>query len=125
MSTLRLSALRVVFLLNFVFLGMYVMPQMMNLAGRWDPLRGVAFSCWATLALLSAVGVRHPLKMVPILLFQLVYKLIWLSAIYLPGTATPTALLPVMAGGVIVDLAVIPWPYVATTFVRAPNERWK
>jgi hypothetical protein len=124
-STVRLSLMRLVFLLNFVFLTLDVVPQMIHLAGRWDPLRGVAFSCWLTLALLGALGIRYPLKMVPILLFQCVYKTIWLLAIYLPGTATATGLLPIMLGGVVVDVAVIPWSYVVSTFVRAPGDRWK
>jgi hypothetical protein len=122
-STFRLTVMRIVFLLNFVFLGFDAFPELIRLAGSWDPLKGVAFSCWATLALLSALGVRYPLKMVPLLLFQFVYKVIWLVAIYLPGMATATGLLPIMAGGALVDLAVIPWPYVLATFVRAPSDR--
>ena len=103
-SRFQLSAMRTVFALNFLLLALYAWPQIIRLSGAWDPLRGVAFSAWATLSLLCAVGVRYPLKMTPILFFQLIYKSIWLLAIYLPGTATPTSLLPVMLGGVVVDL---------------------
>jgi hypothetical protein len=122
-STIRLSAMRLVFLLNFVMLALYAWPQIIGRAGSWDPLRGVAFSCWATLSLLAGIGIRYPLKMVPVLFFQLIYKTIWLLAIYLPGTSIATSLLPVMLGGVVVDLAVIPWAYVRSTFITADADR--
>ena len=107
--------LRVAFLLNFVVLGLFVVRALMGRVEPWEPVRGVAYSFWGALALLSALGVKYPLPMVPVLLMQLVYKAIWLVAIY-PRAAGDAGLLPIMAGGVIGDLIVIPWPYVASLF---------
>ena len=125
-STLRLYLMRLVFLLNFLWLGFYAWPRLINHTGPWDPVRGVAFSFWAALSTLSLVGIRSPLKMVPLLLLQLVYKSIWLMAVYLPMRgALSTGLTPVMAGGVIVDLLVIPWSYVLAAYVKAPGDGWR
>ena len=70
-STFRLYLLRTIYLLNFVFLGLDVWPALVNHTGAWDPVKGVAFSFWAALSVLSGLGVRYPLRMLPLLLLQL------------------------------------------------------
>ena len=116
-SPLRTNVLRVAFFLNFVVLGLFVLRALMGRAEPWEPVRGVAYSFWGALALLSALGVRYPLSMVPLLLMQLVYKSIWLAAIY-PRAAGDAGLLPIMVAGVIGDLIVMPWPYMRSLLQR-------
>ena len=43
-STLRLCLMRLLYLLNFVLLGLDVWPAIIRHVGAWDPVRGVAFS---------------------------------------------------------------------------------
>ena len=125
-SLLRLYAMRALFLLNFVFVGTFASSALIRHAGSWDPVRGVAYSFWAALALLSGLGIRHPLKMLPLLLMQLAYKTIWLVAVYVPnGSDGGSGLFPVMAGGVIADLAIVPWTYAWSAYVRTPGNRWR
>src|SRR5262249_20770478 len=94
---------------------------------EWDPIKAVAFCFWAALSLLAALGIRYPLKMVPVLLLQLTYKSIWLVAVALPrwSTLKSTELTKVMVGGIIADLIVIPWPWVLTNYVRRRGDRWR
>ena len=80
-SILRLYLMRTLYLLNFVLLGLDVWPGIINHVGAWDPVKGVAFSFWAALSVLSGLGLRYPLKMLPLLLLQFVYKSIWLVAV--------------------------------------------
>jgi hypothetical protein len=131
-SLVRLYLMRTLFLLNFVMLATSAWPGLINHGGRpWDPVRGVAVSCWATLSTLSALGIRYPLKMVPLLLFQLFYKTIWVLAIGLPmksaGLLDPVAaeIFSVCSKGLVVDLIVIPWPYVIAHYVKEPGDRWR
>jgi len=125
-SIVRLYLMRVLFLLNFAMLGASVWPVLLHHPEPWDPVKGVALSFWAALSLLSALGLRYPVKMVPVLLMQFAYKAIWLLAIYLPMRGQPPMeMTRVMAGGVIVDVIVIPWSYVFSAFVRARGDRWK
>ena len=126
-STFRLYLMRLLYLLNFVLLGLQVWPVLINHAGAWDPVRGVAWSCWAALSALAGLGVRYPLKMLPLLLMQLLYKSIWVIAVALPlwSTFRSMELTKVMAYGAVVDLIVIPWPYVLANYVRKPGDRWK
>ena len=126
-STFRLYLMRFVYLGNFVFLGLNVWPAIINHEGAWDPVKGVAFSFWAALSLLSGLGIRYPLKMLPLLLLQLLYKSIWLIAVYLPlrSAGQSTELTRIMFIGVVVDLIVIPWPYVLATYVKQGGDRWR
>ena len=126
-SIYRLYLMRLLYLLNFVLLGLQAWPVLINHTGAWDPVRGVAWSVWAALSALAGLGVRYPLKMLPLLLMQMLYKSIWVIAVALPlwSTFRSMELTKVMAYGAVVDLIVIPWPYVLANYVRKPGDRWK
>jgi hypothetical protein len=130
-STFRLYIMRLLYLLNFVLLGMSVWPGLINHGKPWDPMHGIAVSFWGALSALSGLGIRYPLKMLPLLIMQMSYKSIWLLAVYLPLRSADhldsvaTELFSVCAIGLVVDLIVIPWPYVLANYVRKPGERWR
>lgn len=133
LSLARLRLLRGMFLVNFVFLGFAVWPKLIGLHRAYEPLPAVAFAFWAALAALSGLGLRYPLAMVPLLLLQFFYKVLWLLAVWLPlqfaGSAADMSvgrldLFVLMSGGAVMDVVVIPWRYVVSRFVRAPGERW-
>ena len=46
---------------------------------------GVTAAIWTTFGLLAILGLRDPIKYMPILLFQFIYKLIWIFAVFLPN----------------------------------------
>ena len=126
-STFRLYLMRLLYLGNFVFLGLNVWPELINHVGAWDPVKGVAFAFWAALSTLSLLGVRCPLKMVPLLILQLLYKSIWVLAVALPmwSTFRSMELTRIMGLGALVDIAIIPWPYVLANYVKRGGDRWK
>lgn len=125
-STSRLYVMRLVYLLNFVLLGSNVWPEIVEHQRAWDPLKGVAFSFWAALSALSVLGLRYPLKMLPLLLLQLFYKVVWLIAVALPmwSEVRSTALTHAMLIGVVVDVVGIPWRYVLADYVKERGDRW-
>jgi hypothetical protein len=47
----------------------------------WDVMRGLAKSMLAALALMSLLGVRYPLQMLPLMLYEIAWKTIWLVLI--------------------------------------------
>ena len=130
-SALRLYVLRLMYLLNFVGLAVNVWPALVSPAQPIAPLPGVAFAFWAALSTLCALGLRYPLKMLPVLFMQLFYKSVWLLAVALPlwssgqWSSSATGLFKGMVIGAIADLLVIPWPYVFTNYVRTPGDAWK
>ena len=129
-SKFRLYLMRVLYLLNFVMLGLQVWPELINPDKPMAPLVGVAFSFWAALSTLSGLGIRYPLKMLPMLILQLFYKSVWLLAVALPLWSagrldSASELTRIFVGGVVVDILVIPWPYVLSNYVKKPGDRWR
>ena len=129
-SIFRLYLMRLAYLLNFVMLGLQVWPAIFNHPGAWDPFRGVAFSFWAALSVLCGLGIRYPLKMLPLLFFELLWKVMWVAAWGIPLWSTQQltpdselTLISNLVGVVLVPLA-IPWGYVLAEYVRAPGDRW-
>jgi len=123
-STFRLSLLRLVFFGTFLFVGTNAWKEIFTHSGPWDPLHGVAFSFWAAYSTLMILGLRYPLKLVPLLLLQCFYKLVWLVVVAYPLWST-SQLRGSPAGGlatifviaVAVDLVVVPWPYALRSYV--------
>lgn len=84
-----------------------------------DPmLYGVAASAWLGFGLLSVLGLRSPVKFLPVLLMQCVYKTIWVLGVLLPlivkGELPGYAplMIVVMVSYIIGDLIAIPFPHV-------------
>jgi hypothetical protein len=122
----RLYVMRAMYLVNVVLVGSGVSYEFMHRQHAWDPVTGAAFSLWAALAALSALGIRYPLAMLPLLFMQLFYKTFWMLAVYLPlraaGRSTDMALPFLMT--IVADVLVIPWAYVLAHYVRRPGDRW-
>ena len=97
--------------------------------GHWSLASGGAHSFLLALAILSIVGVRYPLQMLPLLLYELLWKSIWLAGIALPlwlanqvDAETRQAFFEI--GPVIVLIPIIPWRYVFQNYVSKPGDRW-
>lgn len=129
-STFRLYLMRALYLLICVGLGSMIWPHMFH-HRPWDLMHGVACSLLAALSALMALGIRYPLQMLPLLLFELAWKTIWLIAIALPlwfahqidadTMETVTSCLM----GVVLCPIVIPWPYVFANYLKKSGDRWR
>jgi len=103
-------------------LGILVAPDAMGSALRFpkeDPIvLGISGSVYSAFAILSLLGLRSPLKFVPVLLLQLCYKCIWFLCIVIPlgvsGHLPPYSVAPavIFATYIIGDLIAIPFRYV-------------
>jgi hypothetical protein len=127
LSTVRLYVMRTLYGLNFLLLGSDVWPRLLTQQETWDPVYGAAYSFWGALSLLSALGLRYPLQMLPLLLLQFVYKSIWLTAVgpSLWAAGRSTGMTEAFAIGIVLDLVAIPWPYVFVHYVKRRGDRWK
>lgn len=126
-TVLRLNLLRVLYLMNFLLLGLDAWPTLVSQGGGMDPVRGAAFSFWCALSLLCGLGLRYPLALLPLLLLQFFYKVIWLLAVALPQWSglQSAELTQAMLVGVVLDVIVIPWPHVIRSYVFERGDRWK
>jgi hypothetical protein len=125
-SFARLYVLRAMYLLIVIGGGIVFLPQ---LIGHEPAARGVIQSMLAGMWLLACFGLRYPLQMLPILLFELAWKAVWLIDYGLPQwragvhTAQFTADFKAIAMGVIL-IPIIPWGYVFQHYLKKPGARW-
>ena len=129
-SLLQLYLLRAGYLLLVVGLGVQLWPAMFH-HGTWTLWQGVGKSFLTAMSVLAILGLRYPLKMLPLLFFELTWKTIWLLAVPLPMWLAHTPLDADTSDTVqacawaVIFLIVIPWRYVFATFVQQPGDRWK
>ena len=127
-SLLRLYVLRATYLLLIVGLGSIILPPLL---GHEPMARGVIPSLLGGVWALAFAGLRYPLQMLPLLMFELVWKAIWLVQYGLPqwtsGRLPPTFAedFRAIAPGVVIMALVIPWGYVYRRYVKAPADRWR
>lgn len=103
-------------------LGIIIVPNILKSVFGWpsqDPIvLGVIGSVYLAFGLLSILGLRSPLKFVPVLLLQLCYKLIWFVGVVLPLLVVEQfpryAILYVVVFAIFIigDLIAIPFSYV-------------
>ncbi len=92
---------------------------------------GVSMALLGAFTALCLLGIRYPVKMLPLMIFELVWKLLWVLAAWLPlylahrvNADTADQFFPIALGVVLVPL-VLPWGYVWKTYVTAPADRWR
>src|SRR3954471_11948269 len=83
-SLFRLYALRAGYLLISAGLVPTIWPLLINHSPQWPLMNGVVCSLLAAVSILAVFGIRYPLQMLPVLLFELAWKSIWLIAVALP-----------------------------------------
>lgn len=129
-STARLVVLRATYLLLVVGLGVTIWPGVLHPPAGLGHMASVVRSLLAAIGLLALLGVRYPLRMLPLLLFELAWKSIWLLAFgialwranaFTPDTRDTWHTLLI---SVVLFLVVIPWPYVWSTYARERGARW-
>lgn len=127
----RLYLMRALYLLIFVGLAIQMWPLLVNHRADWPLMNSVVCSMLVALSLMAALGVRYPVQMLPILLFELLWKTIWVVVIALPrwqagqmDAATSETLFACLMGVVLVPIAV-PWDYVWANYVKKPGDRWR
>ena len=95
-----------------------IMQSMFRMPDRDPVVFGVAGSVYVSFGILSILGLRSPLKCVPVLLMQLSYKSIWFIGVFLPlllaGKVQMYGVLfaVIFATYIIGDLIAIPFSYI-------------
>lgn len=130
-SITRIYVLRATYLLIAIGLGIEIWPGILNAPADLEHMRTVVRSLLGAVGLLSLVGLRYPLKMLPLLLFELVWKSIWVIAFGIPlwRSGTFTADTRGTWNDCLISIAlfllVIPWRYVLVNYALRPGDRWR
>ena len=131
-SLFRLYLLRATYLLIALAMGSQIWPGLLG-GGSDDVahMTGVVRAMLGALTILALLGVRHPLAMLPLLFWELAWKLIWVAAIGLP-LWSDDRFTPAMRAtwgetlfGVVLLLVVMPWGHVYRRFITAGGDRWR
>jgi hypothetical protein len=121
---INIYLLRFLYLLMFVMLGQTTWTGIFTHEGPWEPNAAIAWAVWTAFASLAGLGIVHPLKMLPILLLEIFYKILWLILVAYP-LWSKDSLAGSSAEGitmvfipVILVAFIIPWGYVYKNYVR-------
>ena len=123
---LNIYLLRLVYVLMFVVLGKDTWTQILTHKGSWQPDDAMAWCVWTAFATLAGLGILRPLKMLPILLLEVFYKVLWLLIVAYPlwtaGTLAGSAAEGMTAAflWVILPIIAIPWGYAFVNYVYRP-----
>jgi|SRR5215213_9929444 len=129
LPTWRLNVMRVGY--SFMAVGLMITkwPEMLNHAD-WELKEGTVITMLVAMSVLALLGLRYPQRMLPILLFEVGWKLTWLGTVALPlwldGNLTGATLTQANAVLLVaIVIVVIPWRHVVRQYVLARGDRWR
>jgi hypothetical protein len=126
----RLHAMRVGYAVIGVGLAAVKWPLLVTHPDPWPLFEGVVTCILTAMSLLAFLGLRYPVRLLPILLFECAWKVIWLSVVAAPKLAAgdidaATQEVMVSCLMVVIIFAVVPWRHVWQQYVVAKGDRWR
>ncbi len=128
LPTWRLNLMRVGYLVMGGGLAITKWPELVS-HDPWELKQGVVVAVLVALSVLALLGLRYPERMLPILMFEVGWKLLWLGTVALPlwmdgdlNGATREETIKIL--WVVFIIAVLPWRHVVRQFVLARGDRW-
>jgi hypothetical protein len=129
-SLVRLYTLRCCYLILAAGLGIVIWPSVIHHTPDFAVAHGIQDSLFAGLGLTAVLGLRYPVQMIPLLLFELTWKAIYLLAFALPlwashqvNAAAAADIQAVLV--VILFVPLIPWGYVVRRYITQRGDGWK
>ena len=129
---INIYLLRLLYVLVVIFVATDSWTAIFTHQGPWDHVKAVAFCVWAAYSTLSILGLIHPLKMIPIVLFEIFYKSIWLIIVAYPLwsknqlAGSPAEQMTYAFLWLPLPLLAVPWGYTFRTyfsFSKKPSAR--
>lgn len=125
----RLYLLRAGYLLIAGGMGSQLWSAYLDPHKPWTLTHGVMNAMLLALVLLSILGLRYPLKMLPLLFWEMTWKAVWLLTVSLPAWQNETMNADIASTTfdcslIGLFLFIMPWDYVWKNFVAARAERF-
>ena len=125
---INIYLLRLLYILMFFVLGRDTWTHILTHRSSWQPDDAMAWCVWTAFATLAGLGIIRPLKMLPILLLEIFYKVLWLILVAYPLWSADT-----LAGSsaegtasafmwVILPIVAVPWGYVFGNYIYRPKK---
>jgi hypothetical protein len=130
LCTRRLNVMRFGYAFMGVGLAIVKWPVLLQNGASLPVMDGVVACLLTAMSLLAFLGLRYPVRMLPILLFEVTWKVIWIGVVAIPHLVSEdmnaaTGALLFNCSFVVVILAVIPWRYAWRRYVRTPGDAWR
>ncbi|MBL4790450.1 MAG: hypothetical protein JKY60_15885 [Kordiimonadaceae bacterium] len=128
-SLVRLNLLRGCYLLLAIGLGVQVFPRLISVTAAYPFYEGVVDVMLGALAITSIIGLFAPIKMLPLLLFEIIWKVLWFVAVLITrwrgGTLDERMVANIFPIALVVPFIVVfPWGY-AVRELRNNTDRWQ
>jgi len=129
LPTWRLNVMRIGYAVMVVGLALTKWPELVA-GGPRQLAEGTVLTMLVAMWVLALLGLRYPQRMLPILLFEVGWKLTWLGVVALPlwidGNLTgSTREQTAKVLWVVIIIAVVPWRHVVRQYLLARGERWR
>jgi hypothetical protein len=129
LPTWRLNLMRIGYFEMGAGLAITKWPELVS-HDPWELKQGTVVAMLVAMSVLALFGLRYPQRMLPILLFEVGWKLLWLGTVALPlwldGNLTgATREQFIMVLWVAIVIAVVPWRHVARQYTTTRGDRWR
>jgi hypothetical protein len=120
---INIYLLKLLFALMFIFLTYDSWAHVFRHTGPWDPANSAAWFMWGSCGVIAVIGIIRPLKMLPIVLFEIVYKTAWLIVVGWPLSrqnqlaGTPAGAMAHNFMLVILPIVAMPWRYFFRSYI--------
>ncbi len=122
-SNFNIYLLRLLFILVVLYVTPGTWSHIFNHQGTWDATNASAWCMWASYSLISVIGIIRPLKMLPIVFFEIIYKITWLVAVAYPLWRTGELTGSTVEGmandylWVLLPIIAMPWKYFIKKYI--------
>ena len=125
---INIYLMRAIYLLMFFVLGKDVWGEILNHTGAWEPHQAMAWSVWAAFSAMALIGIFRTVQMLPLLLLEIFYKILWLIIVALPlwqnnqliGSAVEGMTMAFL--WVLLPIVAVPWDYVFKSYVLGKKQ---
>ena len=129
LPTWRLNAMRVGYLVMGGGLAITKWPILLA-REPWELYYGIELIMLVAMGVLALLGLRYPQRMLPILLFEVGWKVTWLAVVVLPlwlddNLAGATREQTIKVLWVLIVIAVVPWRHVLRQYTVVRGDRWR
>ncbi|WP_222266406.1 hypothetical protein [Modestobacter marinus] len=126
----RVNLMRVGYAVMGIGLAVVKWPDVIGYDPSMPLYEGVVAVLLTAMSVLALLGLRYPVRLLPILLFEVLWKLIWLTVVAAPVVAAgdmDEAMSEVIVNCslVVVIVAVVPWRHVWRRYVVAQGDPWR
>jgi hypothetical protein len=120
---INIYLLRILFALMFLFVSSDSWKHIFNHTGPWDNMNAAAWCMWAAYSTISIIGIIRPLKMLPIVFFEIIYKVAWLLIVAYPLwvknelVGSPAEGMTRVFMWVVLPIVAMPWRYFFMVYI--------